>query len=493
MIPNTTASEYRHYQPRTHTTEPSKLDQQRQPPSREESEACTKHVIEAIVERCSFHLASDSMRLLLDRKELRAPNMTKAPSHTYRLMSYNILAESLTGHTTSNYHHYDRKYIEWRQRSEMIWKEINHYAPDVLCLQEVDKNDELLLPRLSEEFGVKTKMRTGDKSDGLGILYRKSKLDLLEYKYIEFKVPAAKHSLLDRDNVAMFAVLRFKSQNSGLKDKLLIVGNIHVLFNDNRGDIKVTQITLAMKTLYILCTRYKDYHKFVHLSGDFNSIPNSALYSWIQRGDFNFSEISCNQISGQKKAQWKNSVRFESTKDFATFNINHFKYNEKWAEHKLDVQMTWIEALRQLKLRVDDEEQVKIMISVAPNYVPVDTYNFNFSHRAPLRLHSAYGAFQKNYYAYCKSKNPPTIYKPYSTYENLATTCSLSGVMTVDYIWYTEMTKFSDSHKYHQLKPTQIVEMPRLEHLENIARDFPNKFFPSDHFALVTDFTFELN
>ena len=59
--------------------------------------------------------------------------------------------------------------------------------------------------------------------------------------------------LYNKPNVAGFAALRVKDRTllaSGeSKDVVLLVACTHVLFNDNRGDIKLAQMNLITQTL----------------------------------------------------------------------------------------------------------------------------------------------------------------------------------------------------------------------------------------------------
>ena len=49
-------------------------------------------------------------------------------------MSYNILADSLVMNDEYTEEHHDC-YVKWLHRWKKISKEIEHYNPDILCLQ----------------------------------------------------------------------------------------------------------------------------------------------------------------------------------------------------------------------------------------------------------------------------------------------------------------------------------------------------------------------
>ncbi len=58
--------------------------------------------------------------------------------------------------------------------------------------------------------------------------------------------------IYSRDNVAIFAVLKLKANPK----KGFIVCSTHILFNQNRGDIKLGQITQVLEILKKLVSKY---------------------------------------------------------------------------------------------------------------------------------------------------------------------------------------------------------------------------------------------
>jgi mRNA deadenylase 3'-5' endonuclease subunit Ccr4 len=80
------------------------------------------------------------------------PEINKNPKYNYiRVMSYNILCDSLASISTNikesefiNFPH-----LNWEIRRKKILDEINLHLPDILCLQELER-DEILLNSLGE-------------------------------------------------------------------------------------------------------------------------------------------------------------------------------------------------------------------------------------------------------------------------------------------------------------------------------------------------------
>ncbi|CAD7704921.1 unnamed protein product [Ostreobium quekettii] len=61
-----------------------------------------------------------------------------------RVMTYNILAEHLAHkHVEDLYPNCPREFLSWRYRWRLIRNEIQYHRPDVVCLQEVDRFDQI--------------------------------------------------------------------------------------------------------------------------------------------------------------------------------------------------------------------------------------------------------------------------------------------------------------------------------------------------------------
>lgn len=51
-------------------------------------------------------------------------------------MTYNVLANSLiTKENIKQFIEFEQKYLEWNYRANLILREIDYVAPDILCLQ----------------------------------------------------------------------------------------------------------------------------------------------------------------------------------------------------------------------------------------------------------------------------------------------------------------------------------------------------------------------
>lgn len=81
------------------------------------------------------------------RQWREATDPTGAPQRStraLRIMSYNILADYLVArHRYELYPRIPWKILDWSNRWELIFREIEKLSPDILCLQEVDRFQEI--------------------------------------------------------------------------------------------------------------------------------------------------------------------------------------------------------------------------------------------------------------------------------------------------------------------------------------------------------------
>ncbi|KAL9265890.1 Carbon catabolite repressor protein 4 homolog 5-like protein [Drosera capensis] len=135
-----------------------------------------------------------------------------------------------------------------------------------------------------------------------GRLWEGSLFTLLHQEHIEFR-----HYGLN-NNVTQFCLLQIRSNQSGsgpstpyFKESTscgnLLVGNIHVLFNPKRGDIKLGQMRLFLKKARDLAEEWGRIP--IILAGDFNSLPQRALYQLMSSPKLDVLRHDRGRISGQ--------------------------------------------------------------------------------------------------------------------------------------------------------------------------------------------------
>lgn len=77
----------------------------------------------------------------------------------------------------------------------------------------------------------------------------------------------------------------FLRQMREAQSRRLVVGNIHVLFNPNRGDVKLGQIRFLSSMAHILSEKWG--HVPIVLAGDYNSTPQSPIYKFLSSSELN--------------------------------------------------------------------------------------------------------------------------------------------------------------------------------------------------------------
>uniref|UniRef100_UPI0037E6FFF4 protein angel homolog 1 n=1 Tax=Semicossyphus pulcher TaxID=241346 RepID=UPI0037E6FFF4 len=229
----------------------------------------------------------------------------------FTVMSYNILAQDLLEANEELYTHCPLEVLDWSYRCKLLIEEILKWAPDILCLQEVQENHyhEQLYPVLSQmDYTCVYKRRTGTKTDGCATCYRSSRFSELSVTLLEFFRPETE--LLDRHNVGIVLLLQpVVTKGSAVKAKgpPLCVANTHLLFNPRRGDVKLAQLAILLAeidSVFKSC-KAKGEHCNLILCGDFNSLPDTSLYQLITTGELYFHSLPTWMISGQEDLSYK--------------------------------------------------------------------------------------------------------------------------------------------------------------------------------------------
>lgn len=224
------------------------------------------------------------------------------------IASYNILASTYARQQRKElYGHVPDYLLDWKSRKRKIMFELGLCCPDVICLQEVDRFRDLQEELAVEGYAGLYKVRTGGAPDGCAIFWREKRFKLVQEETLEFS------GLGMRDNVAQLCVLQSivsGSVNEGIatesrtagqgQSHCLIVGNIHVLYNPKRGDIKLGQCRTFLEQVHKLSSLWDGAP--VVIGGDFNSTPSSAVYDFLATSELELSGLARSYISGQMKA-----------------------------------------------------------------------------------------------------------------------------------------------------------------------------------------------
>lgn len=235
-----------------------------------------------------------------DRKWVFSTHDCSNYKDKFVFLSYNILGVENASNHKDLYLNVLPKFLKWEYRRRAIRKEISRYSPSILCFQEVDRFDDLNRVLQKDGFRGVYQARTGEAHDGCAIFWKDELFSLVHEDNIEFKQFGL------RDNVAQFCVLKMNEHQKhidhteNLKPKpsrSILVGNIHVLFNPSRGDIKLGQVRLFLAKAHSLSQTWGNIPAI--LGGDLNSTPQSALYQFIASSELNVLHHERKRISGQ--------------------------------------------------------------------------------------------------------------------------------------------------------------------------------------------------
>ncbi|KAI5660187.1 hypothetical protein M9H77_28980 [Catharanthus roseus] len=348
-------------------------------------------------------------------------------------VSYNILGVENASKHPDLYRKVSPKYMDWDYRKQLLRKEIKDYKAGIMCLQEVDRFDDLGNLLRKDGFRGVYKARTGDACDGCAIFWKYKQFSLLHEESIEFQ------SFGLRNNVAQLCVFKTKQNQSNPRtnsqasrsksSQTFVVGNIHVLFNPSRGDIKLGQMRLFLEKAQKLSQEWGSIP--VVLTGDLNSMPQSAIYQFLASSELDIFLHDRRQLSGQICPSDYPVFQSRST-HAARFFMSKKPFVHKWSDEEL-------------------------MLASGSG----DAYL-----RHQLKLHSAYVGVPGS------SRTRDNFGEP------LATSFHSKFMGTVDYIWHTA-----------DLVPVRVLELLPINTLRKMG-GLPNKKWGSDHLALVCELAF---
>lgn len=340
--------------------------------------------------------------------------------------SYNILGVENALKHPDLYHRVPSKFMDWSFRKELICNAIKFYNAGILCLQEVDRFNDL--DELFQNYGYKGvyKARTGEANDGCALFWIEKLFTLLHQESIEFQ------SFGLRNNVAQLCVFKMNKPKSKSKtSRSFVIGNIHVLFNPNRGDIKLGQVRLFLEKAHSLSQRWGNIP--VIMAGDLNSIPKSAIYQFLASSELDIQLHDRRKISGQ--------LDFSSSRGAFRFCSE----GTKWSNVSASRSFRW------------SGEEIRIASGIE-NVTCLQHH---------LKLSSAYYGVPGS----CKTRD--------ANGEPLVTSFHSNFMGTVDYIWHSE-----------KLAPVRVLETLPIDALKRTG-GLPNEKWGSDHLALVCELAFD--
>ncbi|CAG9784488.1 unnamed protein product [Diatraea saccharalis] len=246
---------------------------------------------------------------------------TKLKGQSFRCITYNILADLYcdSDHTRTSLFPYCPVYaLHIDYRKLLIFKELQGYNADIICLQEVDAKifNHHLEPLLQNEglnglFYKKAK----EVAEGLALFYRHDRFEVIGDEKIRLSEALKEISclqsiwdgikdngpllerLLDRSTVASATYL----QSIDDPNYLIIVGNTHLYFHPDSDHIRLIQGGVFIYWLNDIRRKLSEKlpGKIISmiLCGDFNSVPSCGIYQLYTTG-----------FSGSTLPDWKSNA-----------------------------------------------------------------------------------------------------------------------------------------------------------------------------------------
>ncbi|XP_061600309.1 protein angel homolog 1 [Cololabis saira] len=423
-------------------------------------------------------------------------------SMDFSVMSYNILAQDLLELNQQLYVHCPLEVLDWDYRCALLLAEMEKWAPDILCLQEVHENHyyEQLHPALSQMgYTCVYKRRTGTKMDGCATCYRSSRFSEVTVTKLEFFRPETE--LLDRHNVGIVLLLRpLVGQGAAAKEHgpPLCVANTHLLFNPRRGDVKLAQlgIMLAEIDATVKSCKAKGEHCNVVFCGDFNSLPNMPLYQLITTGELYFQGLPAWMISGQEDLSYKPSCHklfaplwpgsLGITDNCQYASVNDIFDSQSQKSEKCRYSHDFMKRLRCCPAALVRPEGLELIHGVTdktPDALKENQhYDQRFRHSIRHRLDLE--SVQKHAFQDSVSQDITTLHS--------------EGGAAVDYIFYSPKRILTPKQKSRENSASEGLKL--VGSLSLLSEDvlwsmggLPNHVFPSDHLSVVARFQLDLN
>ncbi|CAI5451963.1 unnamed protein product [Caenorhabditis angaria] len=247
-----------------------------------------------------FPSSNITRRWVVVPQDLSRINCT--PSVEFTICSYNVLCQETTLSTSYLYRHtINSDWLNWERRWPNFIREIQQINADIFGMQEVQ--DDHFIGSYTPFFknggyaGL-FKQKSGTKRDGCAIFYKSEMFDVLDYLPLDYFVSSSATS--NRENVGQIVVFRAKANGA-----LLIVANTHLIFNEERGDVKISQLAILFANLFEVRTKHiiANVSPSIILLGDFNIEPYSSIYDFIKNGKIHVANEYVRTLSGQSKRE----------------------------------------------------------------------------------------------------------------------------------------------------------------------------------------------
>ncbi|CAH1127098.1 unnamed protein product [Ceutorhynchus assimilis] len=245
------------------------------------------------------------------------------PACIFTVMCYNVLCDKYA--TRQMYSYCPSWALNWDYRKKGIMEEIQHYAADIINLQEVEMDQfyNFFLPELKAQgyhgiYSPKSRAKHMGETerkyvDGCAIFYRTSKFTLVKEHLVEFNQLAMANAdglehmlnrVMPKDNIGLAALLQTTeaawdnntSQDTSFVSQPILVCTAHVHWDPEFCDVKLIQTMMLSNELKsileesVLALRASNVNISdtsniqLVLCGDFNSLPDSGVIEFLSTG-----------------------------------------------------------------------------------------------------------------------------------------------------------------------------------------------------------------
>lgn len=222
----------------------------------------------------------------------------------FKVMNWNILADLYC--TEPMYPYAEKWTLSWSWRKHLILKELRSMAADIITLQEVQKDayDDWFKPQLIESgyesvFQQKKREpifhRGKYVAEGCATFYKTTRFKRVDKHVIDYDKLLSQEmrgdssglQRLSKGNIAVALVLEDlaikathmnQAQGPG-GGHLICVVNTHILADPGFTDVKLWQTNMLLRSLETTSKQMP-----MLLCGDFNSMPDSAVYELLRSG-----------------------------------------------------------------------------------------------------------------------------------------------------------------------------------------------------------------
>lgn len=389
-------------------------------------------------------------------------------SQQFKVMNWNVLADLYC--TESMYPYAEKWTLSWSWRKHLILKELKSMACDIITLQEVQKDayDDWFKPQLAEagfEGVYQQKKREPIfhrgkyVAEGCATFYKTTRFKRVDKHVIDYdklssnelaanKENEAGLQRLSKGNIAVAVILEdlqikatSSSQASGDSGgHLLCVINTHILADPGFTDVKLWQANMLLRSLEQTCK-----HMPMLLCGDFNSMPDSAVYELLRANSVrsDHEDLKVDPCGLIKRTNFGHNLTLGSS--YETCNIQEADYTNYTEDFKGTLDYIWYtsDSLVVLAIsQVDDESQLCQETALPSSTKPSDhvslvaTFKFrdnrdNSNDPAPParrdRSHQGYGT--NPYHSHVGTYGGGYGNNPFtsSNSHSFATACALSG------------------------------------------------------------------